>query len=476
MTATIGLEIHVQLATRTKMFCSCSMAFGDEPNTHVCPVCLGLPGALPTLNAEAVHLATRLAMALGCTIHEISEFSRKNYFYPDLPKSYQITQFDHPIATGGFLPITTERGTRNIRLTRAHIEEDAGKSLHAADITQGGETLVDFNRCGAPLIEIVSEPDMQSGDEAYEFLRNLRRLVRWLGVSSGDMEKGAMRCDVNVSVSPDPNHRGTKVEIKNLNSFRSVKRAIDYEEQRQTECLANGTPIVSETRHFDEAQGTTASMRSKEASNDYRYFPEPDLPLLRLDQAELADERAAMPEMPWDMQARFEKELGLPAYDAAFLTEERTTADFFQQTIKLYTNPKKAAGYIATEVAKILNERGTTLAETKLTPESLAELLHLVEKGAISNTASKDVLPLLADTNITPAEAVRKLGLEQVSDTSALEDLARQVIAENPTQVQQFRDGKQAVLGFLVGQLMKKSKGKANPKLAGDTLRSLLTP
>ncbi len=475
MIATIGLEIHVQLATRTKMFCSCSTAFGDEPNTHVCPVCLGLPGALPTLNAEAVRLATRLAMALGCTVHEVSEFSRKNYFYPDLPKSYQITQFDRPIATGGSLPIVTDRGARSIRLTRAHIEEDAGKSLHAADITKGGETLVDFNRCGVPLIEIVTEPDMQSGDEAYEFLHNLRRLVRWLGVSSGDMEKGAMRCDVNVSISPDPDHRGTKVEIKNLNSFRSVKRAIDYEEQRQADCLAKGIPIVSETRHFDEAQGTTASMRSKEASNDYRYFPEPDLPLLHLDEEMLKKEREAMPELPWRIQERFEKELGLPAYDAAFLTEERTTADFFQQTIAAYDNPKKVAGYMATEVAKVLNERGTTLPETHLTPAALADLLRLVEKGTISNTASKDVLPLLVDTGTTAQEAVRKLGLEQVSDSSALEELARQVIAENPAQVQQFRGGKQAVLGFLVGQLMKKSKGKANPKLAGDTLRSLLS-
>jgi aspartyl-tRNA(Asn)/glutamyl-tRNA(Gln) amidotransferase subunit B len=474
MTTTIGLEIHVQLATQTKMFCGCSTAFGDEPNTHVCPVCLGLPGALPTLNAQAVHLAVRIATALGCTVHEVSEFSRKNYFYPDLPKSYQITQFDRPIATGGSLPIITERGARSIRLTRAHIEEDAGKSMHAADITLGGETLVDFNRCGMPLIEIVTEPDMQSGDEAYEFLRNLRRLVRWLGVSSGDMEKGAMRCDVNVSVSPDPEKLGTKVEIKNLNSFHSVKRAIDYEEQRQTQCLNERTPIIMETRHFDEVQGTTTSMRSKEASNDYRYFPEPDLPLLQLDPTELESMRAQMPELPWEMQSRFERDLGLSPYDAALLTEERSTAEFFQQTIALYDNPKKVASYMGTEVAKILNERGTTLAQTKLTPESLADLLMMVEKGAISNTASKDVLPMLVDSGVTPSEAVKSLGLEQVSDTSAIEGFAREVIAENVTQVEQFRSGKEAVLGFLVGQLMKKSKGKANPKLAGEALRTLL--
>jgi aspartyl-tRNA(Asn)/glutamyl-tRNA(Gln) amidotransferase subunit B len=474
MTTTIGLEIHVQLATQTKMFCGCSTAFGDEPNTHVCPVCLGLPGALPTLNAQAVHLAVRIATALGCTIHEVSEFSRKNYFYPDLPKSYQITQFDRPIATGGSLPIITERGARSIRLTRAHIEEDAGKSMHAADITLGGETLVDFNRCGMPLVEIVTEPDMQSGDEAYEFLRNLRRLVRWLGVSSGDMEKGAMRCDVNVSVSPDPEKLGTKVEIKNLNSFHSVKRAIDYEEQRQAQCLTDGTPIIMETRHFDEVQGTTTSMRSKEASNDYRYFPEPDLPLLQLDSTELESVRAQMPELPWEMQSRFERDLGLSPYDAALLTEERSTAEFFQQTIALYDNPKKVASYMGTEVAKLLNERGMTFAQTKLTPQSLAGLLTMVEKGAISNTASKDVLPMLVDSGVTPSEAVKSLGLEQVSDTSAIEGLAREVMAENATQVEQFRNGKEAVLGFLVGQLMKKSKGKANPKLAGEVLRTLL--
>jgi len=456
------------------MFCGCSTAFGDEPNTHVCPVCLGLPGALPTLNAQAVRLATRIATALGCTVHEVSEFSRKNYFYPDLPKSYQITQFDRPIATGGSLPIVTERGARSVRLTRAHIEEDAGKSMHAADITLGGETLVDFNRCGMPLIEIVTEPDMQSGDEAYEFLRNLRRLVRWLGVSSGDMEKGAMRCDVNVSVSPDPEKLGTKVEIKNLNSFHSVKRAIDYEEQRQAQCLSGGTPIIMETRHFDEVQGTTTSMRSKEASNDYRYFPEPDLPLLQLDPTELESMRAQMPELPWEMQSRFERDLGLSPYDAALLTEERSTAEFFQETIALYDNPKKVASYMETEVAKLLNERGMTLAQTRLTPESLAGLLTMVEKGTVSNTASKDVLPMLVDAGVTPSEAVKSLGLEQVSDTSAIEGFAREVIAENTTQVEQFRSGKETVLGFLVGQLMKKSKGKANPKLAGDTLRRLL--
>ncbi len=474
MITTIGLEIHVQLATRTKMFCGCSTAFGDEPNTHICPVCLGLPGALPVLNAEAVHLATQLATALGCEVHEVSEFSRKNYFYPDLPKSYQITQYDHPIATGGSLPITTADGDRRIRLTRAHIEEDAGKSMHAADITLGGETLVDFNRCGMPLIEIVTEPDMQSGDEAYEFLRNLRRLVRWLGVSSGDMEKGAMRCDVNVSVSPDPSRRGTKVEIKNLNSFRSVKRAIDYEEQRQAQCLADGTPIAMETRHFDEVLGTTAAMRSKEASNDYRYFPEPDLPLLKLDPTELASVREHLPELPWEMQARFEREFGLTPYDAALLTEERFTAEFFQQTIAIYNNPRKAASYMGTEVAKLLNERGKTLSETRLTPEALAGLLTMVESNIISNTASKDVLRLLVDAGATPAEAVRNLGLEQISDTSAIEEFAREVIAENAAQAEQFRSGKEAVLGFLVGQLMKKSKGKANPRLAGELLRKLL--
>lgn len=474
MITTIGLEIHVQLSTQTKMFCGCSMSFGDEPNTHVCPVCLGLPGALPTLNAQAVHLATQLALALGCTIHEVSEFSRKNYFYPDLPKSYQITQFDRPIATGGSVPIVTEGGTRAISLTRAHIEEDAGKSMHAADITLGGDTLVDFNRCGAPLIEIVSEPELHSGDEAYEFLRNLRRLVRWLGVSSGDMEKGAMRCDVNISVSPDRLTRGMKVEIKNLNSFRSVKRAIDYEEQRQTQCLADGTCIVQETRHFDEVQGTTTAMRSKEASNDYRYFPEPDLPLLQLDTAELAFVRAHLPELPWEMQARFEHDLGLSLYDATLLTEERSTAEFFQQTVVHYDNPKKVASYMGTDVAKILNERGKTLDETHLTPALLAELLQLVEQGTISNTASKDVLPLVIDTGMSPVEAVKQLGLEQVSDDSAIQELARQVIAENAVQVEQFKSGKEAVLGFLVGQLMKKSKGKANPVLAGDTLRALL--
>lgn len=474
MTTTIGLEIHVQLATRTKMFCGCSTTFGDEPNTHVCPVCLGLPGALPVLNAEAVHLAMQLATALGCEIHEVSEFSRKNYFYPDLPKSYQITQFDRPIATGGSLPIATGDGTRHIRLTRAHIEEDAGKSMHAADITLGGETLVDFNRCGMPLIEIVTEPDLQSGDEAYEFLRNLRRLVRWLGVSSGDMEKGAMRCDVNISVSPNPAQRGTKVEIKNLNSFRSVKRAIDYEEQRQAQCLADGTPIAMETRHFDEVQGTTTAMRSKEASNDYRYFPEPDLPLLRLDPEEMALVQKDLPELPWDMQQRFERDLGLTPYDAALLTEERSTAQFFQQTTALYSNPKKVASYIGTEVARCLNERGKTLSETMLTAEALAGLLLMVENNTISNTASKDVLPLLVDTGATPAEAVKKLGLEQVSDTSAIEGFAREVLTENAVQAEQFRSGKEAVLGFLVGQLMKKSKGKANPKLAGDVLRKLL--
>ncbi|MGB9666230.1 MAG: Asp-tRNA(Asn)/Glu-tRNA(Gln) amidotransferase subunit GatB [Candidatus Cryosericum sp.] len=474
MTTTIGLEIHVQLATRTKMFCGCSTAFGDEPNTHICPVCLGLPGALPVLNAEAVQLATRLATALGCEVHPVSEFSRKNYFYPDLPKSYQITQFDRPIATGGSLPITTAAGERRVRLTRAHIEEDAGKSMHAADITRGGETLVDFNRCGVPLIEIVTEPDLQSGDEAYEFLRGLRRLVRWLGVSSGDMEKGAMRCDVNISVSPDPARRGTKVEIKNLNSFRSVKRAIDYEEQRQAQCLVDGTPIVMETRHFDEVLGTTTAMRSKEASNDYRYFPEPDLPLLSLDPAQLKSVREHQPELPWEMQARFERDLGLASYDAALLTEERSTAEFFLQVLTVYNNPRKAASYIGTEVARLLNERGMALAQTRLTPEGLAGLLAMVESGVISNTASKEVLPLLLDEGLTPAEAVQKLGLEQVSDTSAIEEFARQVIAENAVQVQQFKSGKEAVLGFLVGQLMKKSKGKANPKLAGELLRKLL--
>jgi aspartyl-tRNA(Asn)/glutamyl-tRNA(Gln) amidotransferase subunit B len=474
MTTTIGLEIHVQLATRTKMFCSCRLTFGDEPNSHVCPVCLALPGALPTLNAEAVRLAVRLALALGAEVHPVSEFSRKNYFYPDLPKAYQITQFDRPLASGGAIPVVTASGPRVVRLTRAHIEEDAGKSMHAADITAGGETLIDFNRCGAPLIEIVSEPDMSSGDEAYEFLRNLRRLVRWLGVSSGDMEKGALRCDVNVSVSPDPARRGTKVEVKNLNSLRSVKRAIDFEVDRQTACLEHGESIASETRHFDELLGTTTAMRSKEESNDYRYFPEPDLPLLRLEPQHLREVMNGMPELPWAMQARFQQEFGLTAYDAALLTEERTTAEFFQQTAALYGNARKAAAYIGSEVLRLLNERAVTIGETKLTPDALATLLQLVENGTISNTASKDVLPLLVDRGMSPADAVRELGLEQVSDSSALEDMAREVIAEYPVQVGQFLAGKDAVLAFLVGQLMKKSLGKANPKLAGDILRTLL--
>jgi aspartyl-tRNA(Asn)/glutamyl-tRNA(Gln) amidotransferase subunit B len=471
----IGLEIHTQLLTATKIFCGCPTAFGAAPNAHTCPVCLGLPGALPVLNRRAVDLAVRAALALGCDVHERSVFARKNYFYPDLPKGYQISQYEQPLATGGGLAIPVPGGTKFVRLTRIHMEEDAGKSLHEGFADSDRKTYLDFNRSGVPLVEIVTEPDMRSAEEAALFFETLRQVLVWLGVNDGNMDEGSLRCDANVSVRRvGATQFGTKVEVKNVNSFRYLEKAIQYEIGRHIDVIEHGGRIVQETRLFDAAQGKTYSMRSKEEAHDYRYFPEPDLPPLVVDLARRAAIEAALPELPDARRRRLIAQYGLPEYDAALLTQTRGLADYFEETARASGNAKASSNWIMGEILRIMKEQAIAIESVPVSAAALAGLIGIVEKGTISSTVAKDVLAKMLATGRTAADIVAADGLAQISDAASLEPLVQRVLAAHADVLAEIRAGKDRKFQFLVGQVMKESKGKGDPKLVTDLLKAAI--
>jgi len=472
----IGLEVHAQLRTATKIFCSCRNRFGDAPNTNVCPVCLGLPGALPVLTRAAVSLAARAALATQCTVHETSIFARKNYFYPDLPKGYQISQYERPLATGGYIEIPAGAGAlRRVRIDRIHMEEDAGKLLHEGHAWSAEKSGVDFNRSGVPLIEIVSAPDLRSAEEAHDYLTALKAVLLYAGVSDCNMEDGSLRCDANVSVRPRGTETlGTRAEIKNLNSFRNVARAIDHEIARQSALLSAGGRVVQETRLWNADRGETSSMRSKEDAQDYRYFPEPDLPPLVVDAPWLDEVRAALPELPADKRRRFVLDYKLPEYDAGVLTAAPEIADYFEQVAAASGNPKAASNWVMTEVLRKVKEGQSPVGTIPLTPAQLAGLMKLVENGTTSMTSAKAVFETMWATGEDARTIVEREGLAQVSDEGAIEAAIADVIAASPEQVATYRKGKTSTLGWFVGQVMRKTGGKANPQLVNALLKKAL--
>jgi len=470
----IGLEIHVQLQTESKMFCSCSANFFQaEPNTNICPICTAQPGALPVLNRRAVEYAVMTALALNCRVNEYSAFDRKNYFYPDLPKGYQITQYFHPLAENGYLVIEDNEGLpKKVRIRRIHMEEDAGKMFHQGDsITMSTYSLVDFNRCGVPLIEIVTEPDISSPGEARRFMEKLRSIVRYLGVSSGDMEKGALRCDANISVVDESTGKSSsRVEVKNINSFKFVEKALEYEYSRIVESLKLGEDVGTETRGWDLATKTTVSMRGKEEESDYRYFPEPDLPPLILLREEIEDLRKMLPELPDERKKRYEEQYSLRAYDASIIAERKEVAEYFEECVKLYGKPQTVANWIINEVLRELKEEeGIPLA-----PENLVRMLKLLDSRKISTKIAKGIFPEMFAKNLNPEELVKERGLEQTSDETLIENLVRKAIEENPKTVAKYKAGKTSVVGFFVGYVMRETKGKANPQLVNEVVRRLL--
>jgi len=468
----IGLEVHAQLKTQSKIFCGCSTRFGEDPNANVCPVCSGMPGVLPVLNAKVVEFAAKTGLATDCVVNPVSVFARKNYFYPDLPKGYQISQFEQPICEHGHIDIIVDGQAKRIGITRIHMEEDAGKNIHSV---AENASFVDLNRSCVPLMEIVSEPDMRSPEEAVAYLKALRAILVYLDVCDGNMEEGSFRCDANVSLRPVGTEAfGTRTELKNLNSFRHVQKALEYEVERQADVLDDGGSVIQETRLYDVAKNMTASMRSKEEADDYRYFPDPDLVPLRLDAADLARWGAELPELPVARRDRFVAALGLSDYDADVLTAERDLADYFEATVAAGADPKKAANWVQTELVRECHQAGTGLAACPLTPAALAALIGLVDSGAISGKIAKQIFPDLFATGADPAAYVKDKGLTQISDTSALEAAVEAVLAANPAEVEAYRGGKTKLMGFFVGQIMKATKGQANPGLVNELLRAKL--
>ena len=478
--AIIGLETHCQLNTKTKIFSSESTSFDpDNPNTNISPICLGYPGVLPVLNEKVLEYAVKAGLAINCQIAPYSKFDRKQYFYPDLPKNYQISQYDLPIAEHGHIEIeiaekpNSEPMRKKIGITRLHMEEDAGKLTHAGSDRLSGSTysLVDFNRAGIPLLEIVSEPDLRSGKEAAEYAQELRRIVLYLGISDGKMQEGSLRCDVNISVRPvGQKEFGTKVEIKNMNSFSAIQKAIDYEIDRQIKAVEKGEKIVQETRLWEEKSQRTISMRSKEGSSDYRYFPEPDLPPIEVSKEQLEKWRSEIPELPAEKRHRYEEELGLSAYDARVLTDDKKVAEYYEAAVAAGGNAKQVANWVMGDIAAYLNSNGLNISEIPLTPVTLAELVSAIEKGTISGKIGKEILPELLTKGGSVKELVESKGLTQISDAGELEKLIEQVIEENPKELEKFRNGKTKLKGFFVGQVMKKSSGRADPKLTNQLL------
>ncbi len=468
----IGLEVHAELATDSKIFCSCPTEFGHGPNTHVCPVCLGLPGSLPVLNMRVVEFAVKAALALNCEIPSFAKFDRKNYFYPDLPKNYQISQYDLPLAAGGYLEIEVEGQIKRIGITRVHLEEDAGKLIHSQD---GDYSLADYNRTGVPLIEIVSEPDLRSPQEARAYLEKLKIILQYTGVSDVKMEEGSLRCDANVSIMPaGAEVLGTRSEIKNMNSFRAVQRGVEFEVERQSKVLDEGGRVVQETRRWDENRGVTYAMRSKEEAHDYRYFPDPDLAPVVVDESWVEEIRRNLPEMPDARRARYMAEWGLPAYDAGVITASKAMADFFEAAVAEYHDAKTISNWMMGEILKHLSAEGLELKETRLTPLHLVQLLKLQDEGTISGKIAKTVFKEMFATDKLPAEIVKEKNLIQISDEGAIAAFVDQVVAANPQSVNDYKSGKGKAIGFLVGQVMKLSKGKANPELVNKLLRDKL--
>jgi aspartyl-tRNA(Asn)/glutamyl-tRNA(Gln) amidotransferase subunit B len=467
----IGLEVHAQLLTKTKLFCGCSTNFGQPPNTNVCPVCLGLPGSLPVINGEAVEMAVKTALALGCTVHESSIFARKNYFYPDLPKGYQISQFEEPFSTKGHLDIDVDGKTKRVGITRAHMEEDAGKNLHGV----GGDSIVDLNRAGVPLCEIVGEPDLRSSAEAAAYLRALRDLLVFTGVNDGNLEEGSFRCDANVSIRPRGSEKfGTRCELKNINSFRYVQKAIDAEVARQTAILDAGGKITQETRSFDPETGQTATLRSKEDAHDYRYFPEPDLPPLVISPALQAKAKAEMPESPVALRARWTSELGLPPATAVTLSAHPGYARYFEQARQGFKDPVKVANFVANDVLRGAKTHGLS-AEFSISVEATRDLLSLVESGQITGKQAKEVLAAHeAEPSKSPSEIVKQKGMKPMADAGAVEGAVKKVVASFPDQVASVKAGKKGVIGFLVGQVMKETGGSADAKLVNELLNKLI--
>ncbi len=468
----IGVEVHAQLRTNSKMFCGCGTTFGLSANSQTCPVCLGLPGSLPVINRTAVEMAVRAGLALNCTIAANNRFARKNYFYPDLPKGYQISQYEFPICQDGWIAIRDGGGTKRIRIRRAHLEEDAGKNIHE---TGTGGSRIDLNRAGTPLLEIVTEPDMRSADEVVAYLKGLREILMYLDVCDGNMEEGSFRCEPNLSLRPSEQQEfGTKVELKNINSFKYVMDAVEYEIKRQTNVLNEGGRIRQETRLWNIDRGETAVMRSKEEAHDYRYFPDPDLVPLKLNEEWIEGFRAGQPELPAVRTKRFVSDYQLPEYDATILTASKGMADYFEVCAKQFHQPKTVSNWVMGELMRELNNSGTDISASPVTPERLVSLLQMVDKGTISLKVAREIFPELYRSGKAPEQIVQEKGLTQVSDEGALAKIIEAVLSKNPGQVAQFKEGKQQVLGFLVGQVMKASGGKANPGKVNDLLKKKL--